>query len=101
MEGDFDACGYEPDSIISVDTRNTKYQARINHNSLASSNKSHNVLQMAKLNSKQQAKEQREHQRVMEMHMMKQMKLDNERWSAVDEEDARHMKREAEKRRKE
>jgi hypothetical protein len=37
----------------------------------------------------------------MQEHMMKQMQLDNKRWGPVDEEDARHQRREAEKRQKE
>jgi len=32
---------------------------------------------------------------------MRQMKIENEKWAPVDEEDARHMRREAEKRQKE
>ena len=52
MEGDFDCCGYKAESLMSVDTRNAKYQARMNHTDSAMSNKTHNVLQAAKINQK-------------------------------------------------
>ena len=41
---DFDCCGYEADDVMTVDTRNSKYQAKMNHTSGAMSNKSHNTL---------------------------------------------------------
>ena len=39
---DFDNCGYDEDSVA-VDTRNTKYQARLNHTATADTGKSFNV----------------------------------------------------------
>ena len=101
MEGDFDCCGYEAESLMTVDTRNAKYQAKINHSDSAMSNKTHNVLQAAKINQKRQDKLDRERESEMQEHMMRQMKADTQKWAPVDDEDARHMRREAEKNQKE
>jgi hypothetical protein len=40
--GSYDTCGYDQDAVMSVDTRNTKFQAVKNHLDTASSNKSFN-----------------------------------------------------------
>ena len=101
MESGFDCCGYSADDVMAVDTRNSKYQAKINHTLGAMSNKSHNAKQAAKINQKRQDKFDREHAMEMQEHQMRQMKIENEKWAPVDEEDARHMRREAEKRQKE
>ena len=49
-----------------VDTRNSKYQARLSHSLFALSNKSHNAKQLVKLQQKRQAKEDREGRRLKE-----------------------------------
>lgn len=77
MEGDFDCCGYEAESLMSVDTRNAKYQARMNHTDSAMSKKTHNVLQAAKINKKRQEKLDRERESEKQEHMMRQMKIDS------------------------
>ncbi len=46
--GGFDTCGYEASSVMTVDTRNTKWQARQNGESTATSNKSHNFKEYQK-----------------------------------------------------
>ena len=50
---DFDNCGYDPESLV-LDTRNTKYQARVNHTATADTGKSFNVLSYAKIMKKRE-----------------------------------------------
>ncbi len=97
---DFDNCGYDQDSVA-LDTRNTKYQARINHTSTADVGKSFNIKSYAKITKKREEKEGREAKRAMESRMLEQVIADNKKWAPVDSEDARHMQREAEKRQRE
>ena len=61
MGGDsYDCCGYDESSVMAVDTRNTKYQARMNHTSTAISSKSFNIKMQAKYMAKAQDKQERE-----------------------------------------
>ena len=97
---DFDNCGYDAESMV-LDTRNTKYQARVNHTATADAGKSFNVQNYAKIMKKREQKEEREAKRVLESQMLRQVVADNKMWAPVDDEDARHMKREAQKRQQE
>ena len=47
---------------------------------------------------KREQKEERDAKRVLETQMLRQVMADNKMWAPVDEEDARHMKKEAQKR---
>ena len=54
MMMDFDNCGYDEESTVAVDTRNTKYQARLNHTATADTGKSFNVKTYAKIMKKRE-----------------------------------------------
>ena len=97
----FDTCGYDDSGIMSIDTRNTKFQARINHVPMAASNKSFNHKDMVKYQKKKGEKEDRDHQREQDEILMRQMQADNIKWKAVDSCDAKHLQRDALKRQKE
>lgn len=56
----YDNCGYEPDMVMSVDTRNLKWQARQNGVSGAAANKSYNHKDYAKYMKRKGDKEDRE-----------------------------------------
>ena len=85
---------------LAIDTRNSKFQARVNHTLVAASNKSYNYKSYMKMLSKREIQREREDQRYQEALTMQAIRVDNKKWQPVDEEDARHMKKEAEKRRK-
>ena len=56
----FDSCGYEAGKDLSVDTRNTKWQARQHGESTATSSKSHNHKEFEKYMKRKNAKDDRE-----------------------------------------
>ena len=84
-EGDEVSCG-----ATSVDTRNSKYQARISHTLFATSNKSHKYRDQIKIMKKRDSKLARDEQRALEITTMKQMQADNKTWAPVDQEDKKH-----------
>ena len=92
-EGDQMSCG-----STSVDTRNSKYQARVSHTLFATSNKSHKFKDQIKIMKKRESKFARDEQRATEISMMKQMQADNKIWAPVDQEDRKHQQKEAAKR---
>ena len=96
----FDSCGYE-EASTSIDTRNSKFQAKVHHTLQAASNKSYNYKDYHKMMLRREAIESREQARLAEAACMRQMKMENAKWQPVDAEDARHLQREAAKRAKE
>ena len=56
----FDSCGYESGMILSVDSRNLKWQAKQNGEYVATANKAHNYKDYAKYMKRRQAKEERQ-----------------------------------------
>ena len=58
-------------------------------------------MSYAKLTKKREAKQEREERRVTEAFAMKQVVADNKRWAPVDDEDRRHLEREAKRRNEE
>jgi hypothetical protein len=54
--GSYDTCGYDQDVMMSVDTRNTKFQASKNHIDTAASNKSFNYKNYMKYMKRKDAK---------------------------------------------
>ena len=96
----FDSCGYE-EASTSIDTRNSKFQAKVHHTLQAASNKSYNYKDYHKMMLRREAIESREQARLAEAACMRQMKMENAKWQPVDAEDARPLQREAAKRAKE
>ena len=80
----------------SIDTRNTKYKAKVNHQSTAASSKSYNHKNYMKYMKRRQEKMDRDEARAVERKMMQQMAVNNQTWKAVDDTDAKHMQKEAE-----
>lgn len=69
--GGFDNCGYDESTVCSVDTRNTKYQAKVNHLSTAVCNKSFNFKSQIKYLKRRDEKIEREQAKEQEKIMMK------------------------------
>lgn len=88
-----DTCGYEENSVSMADTRSVKFQARVNHVSTASANKSFNFKSQMKYLKKKDQKYEREAKKAEELKQIEQMKQDSIKWRAVDNQDAKHMER--------
>lgn len=96
--GGFDNCGYEDGIVLALDSRNGKWKARQNGESTSAANKAFNFKDYQKYQKRRNEKIDREQQKLLEKAHMAQIAQENKRWAAVDDEDARHMRREAEKR---
>ncbi|TNV75506.1 hypothetical protein FGO68_gene7127 [Halteria grandinella] len=99
-----DNCGYSADDyseVTRVDTRNSKYQAKMNHTLGAASNKSYNFKQYQKMLMRRGAQQERDELRAQQVRQIKQITVENKKWAPVDSEDAKHMQKEAAKRQKE
>eukprot|EP00347_Sterkiella_histriomuscorum_P007033 403350504 len=98
--GGFDSCGLEEGIQLSVDSRNLKWQARNNGMSQAAASKSFNHKNMLKYMQRRNDKMEREQHKLQSENVMKQIQQENKKWAPVDQEDARHLQREAAKRAK-
>lgn len=66
----YDNCGYDESMILSVDTRNVKWQAKTGGQFVAAANKAHNYKDYAKYMKRREAKLDREMQKQNEIKMM-------------------------------
>ena len=66
MDYAYEDAEYANEDMSRVDTRNSKHQAKVNHNDFATSNKSHKFKDALKIDKKRKEKQERDEHRAMQ-----------------------------------